>query len=781
MYRFYNSAVMRVFRLIVLFGLGVLLIISYELVLSFVVVLWIYTLFLINEIFIFCKVNKMYPQVLVSENKGNALDSTLFNVRWVFHKNNAREIILGLEKKQDLLFLIHRMGGYTYTDTQVDLSSVFLKSLEVVQRVQGNYITSADIFVSFLLVTEQETHLLDSLELTQNDLVEILVWTRERYKLDIKNNFKFHFTGYGVFDFFIYGWDTLTRQYSFDVTYSVIAGKGAEIKSRDKEFKQMVSVLSKRTNNNVLLVGEPGVGKSSLVKKFALESYRDSRFILAHKKVYEILADRLLAGSQSSGELEERLDLLLAELEHSGNVIIFIQNIENIFGGGGFGIDMSGVLFQYLKNGRITIIGTTTPGFYKTVLEKKTSVMNLFETIRVNEPERAELFKLLAGHVDSIEQEFQLTVSYKAIHEAIELSADYMPEKFLPGKAIDLLEDACSRVRLEGRRAVTKEDVMRIIQDETHIILEKPDSDEKKTLLSLEADLHTRVIGQDEAVDAVAKAIRRLRSGFSQHTRPISVFLFLGPTGVGKTEMAKALAATYFGDENSMIRLDMSEYQTQNEVDRLLGGVPGGEEISNSLPEAVRLHPFSLLLLDEFEKAHPHILDIFLSIFEDGRLTDNQGRTVSFKNTIIIATSNSGSELIRESVAGNVTHDVLKQTLVEKLLTSGEYKPELLNRFDDVIVFKPLSTKEATQIAKLLLGHSLKALEHDQIFLSFTDGVSEKIVRESYDSEAGARNMRRYIGATIEDFISKLILEDKLSSGTHATLATDNSGNYIIQ
>lgn len=781
LYRFYNTAMMKALRLLVLFGLAILLIISYELILSFTLVLWIYTLFLVNEIFIFYKVNKMYPRETVEVNNGSPINSMLFVTRKVVHFQNIGKMVERLQRQQDVAFLIHRMGGYAYAYVEIDFSELNVSALEITKKVGGSYITSADVFVAYLLLSESGSHVLRSLELTENDLLEILMWTRERFELDIKHSQTLHFTGYGVFDFFIYGWDTLVKQYSYDVTESVINGKEPQVIAREEEFKHMISVLSKSTHNNILLIGEPGVGRSSLVHKFALESYKDPRFVMANRRVYEILADRLLAGVQSSGDLEERLNLLLSELEHTGNVIIFIQNIENIFGGGGFGFDMSGVLFQYLKNGSITIIGTTTPGYYKTILEKKESVMSLFETIRINEPERPQLFKLLAAHVDLIEAEYGITVTYKAIHETIELSSDYLPDRYLPGKAIDLLQDASSRVRLENRKIVASEDVMRIIQEKTNIVLEKPTEDEKKSLLSLEDELHKRVIGQSEAVDAIAKAIRRLRSGFSQHTRPISVFLFLGPTGVGKTETAKALAATYFGDENAMIRLDMSEYQTQNQVNRLLGGVPGGEEIANSLPEAVRLHPFSLLLLDEFEKAHPQVLDIFLSIFEDGRLTDNQGKTVSFKNTIIIATSNSGSEMIREMISQNVPSDVLKQKLIEKLLSDGEYKPELLNRFDDVIVFKPLTTQEAEKIAKLLIGHSLKALEHDQIFLTATDSVAQKIVKESYDEEAGARNMRRYIGATIEDYISKLILEDKLTSGTHATLATDTEGKYIIQ
>lgn len=781
LYRFYNEPVIRVVRFAALIGLSAFLVISYSQVI-FPFLLVLYNWFLINEIFIYFKINKSYPSVYVSKNQGSFEEALLFKTRKILvGSNNFTSIIHKLKGEHDVRFFSDKLGGYSPSPVVVDKSTLIAKAGELAQKVKGIYITPSDVFAAYLLLTEDKTKTLLEKELSEKDLLEILIWTREKFHLDIKKSIKLHFTGYGVFDFFIYGWDTIVKEYSYDITYNVVNKNDSPIVGRESEFNQMVAVLSKNTTNNVLLIGPPGVGKSSLVKKLALDSYRDSRFVLTHVKVYELLADRILAGVQNSGELESRLSLLLAELEHAGNIILFIQNMENIFGGGGFAFDMSGVLFQYLKSGRVQIIGTTTPAFYKSTLEKKTSIINLFERIQIEEPPREAVFQMIAAHVNNIEDEYGISVSYKAIQESVELSTTYLPDVYLPGKAVNLLQDAASRVRLSGKHIVEKNDVTKVIQEKTHIILEKPTGEEKKTLLSLEDELHKRVIGQSEAIDAVAKAIRRLRSGFSQHNRPISVFLFLGSTGVGKTETARALASVYFGDENAMIRLDMSEYQTQNEVERLLGGIPGGVDVGSSLPEAVHQHPFSLLLLDEFEKAHPHILDIFLQVFEDGRLTDNQGRTVSFKNTIIIATSNAGSELIREMVRERKSPDETKQILVESLLENGQYKPELLNRFDDVIVFKPLTVEEAGQIAKLLLSHSLKTLEDEQIYLSSSDQVIEKIVRESYDEEAGARNMRRYIGSTVEDFISRLILEDKLPRGTHATLTTDSGGSFVIQ
>lgn len=780
-YVFYNNIFVKIFRFSILFLLTIALFYAISDLYLFRIILSFYIVVLVNEIFIHFKVNKSNPINTVMISSDLPEKAVLLNVRYLIWSKSNNVFLEKLIKQKDVLFFIAKIDGFKLSSVEFNMTGLLNKASSLAQTCKGTYITAADIFAAYLLITENESHLLDQKELTENDILEILLWSREKYNFDKVKDFTMHFTGAGVFDFFIYGWNTQLKEYSFDLTYSVLGENMAPVVGREKEFSQMVGILSKNSINNILIIGEPGVGKSSLVSLLALEAYRNTRFILHSTVVYELLVDRLLAGVSDAGELETRLGLLLSEIEHIGNAVLFIQNMENIFGAGGFGFDMSGILFSYLKNGKVQIIGTTTPSFYKTIIEKKASIMSLFELLRLEEPDRDVSLQMIVAHVDAIEKEYHVTISYKAIHETLELASSFLPETFLPGKAIILLYDISSRVRLAGGGQVEKEDVVKFIQEKTNILLERPDVDEKKVLLSLEQDLHKRIIGQDEAVTAISKAIRRLRSGFSQSKRPISTFLFLGPTGVGKTETAKALSQIYFGDEANMIRLDMSEYQTQNEVERLLGGVPGGIEIENSLPEQVRLHPFSLILLDEFEKAHPHILDIFLQVFEDGRLTDNSGKTVSFKNTIIIATSNAGSESIREMMHEGKDPFLAKDVLVEGLLREGVFKPELLNRFDDVIIFTPLSVLEATEIAKLILALSLKSLEDDQIFIGFDDKVVSKIVHDSFDEEAGARNMRRYVGSSIEDYISKLILEDKLQKGAHVTLTVDETNNFILQ
>ncbi len=780
-YQINNTLLARVIRLFFLVGgfIGVFFISTNTEV--FKIVLIFYSYFILHEIFIHFHVDKAFPYIKVIDNPQQILDTVLFKTRkkYVSGKDGLK-VIQKIMHDKDVEFMIQKIGGFKIDNFSIPKDEILKKAFELVLEIKGAYITSADMFTAYLLLTELQTKILQEKELTEKDLLEILIWTRQEFHLEQPRKQVLHFTGYGVFDFFIYGWDTYIKEFAYDITYSVLGKKAYPIVGREKEFNELTEILSKSTVNNALLVGETGVGKTSLVYRLALESYRDPRFILGHRKVYEVMVDRLLSGVNSSSDLESRLGLLFAEVNHSGNIILFFQNIENIFGGGGFGFDMSGILFEYLKNGSIQIIGSTTPGSYKEIIEKKQSILHLFERVSIQEPEREQVFEMIASHIPVIEHEYGVSISYKAIHDATELASSYFPDQVLPGKAINLLTDVAAKVRHSGGKTVDKDDVVAVVQEKTNIVLEKPSDEEKDTLLHLEEQMHKRVIGQEDAITAVAKAIRRLRSGFTQHTRPISVFLFLGPTGVGKTETAKTLADLYFGDEAHMIRLDMSEYQTQNEVERLLGGLPGGEEISGSLPDQVHEHPFSLILLDEFEKAHPHILDIFLQVFEDGRLTDNQGKTVSFKNTIIIATSNAGSETIREMVGGGMDISTEKNKIIDGLLQSGIFKPELLNRFDDVIIFQPLTVEDAKQIAELLIKTSLQALESDQIYLTFDEKVINKVVTESFDVEAGARNMRRYIGAEIEDFISQLILKDQLPAGVHAMLSTDDNNKFIL-
>ena len=780
-YEFYSSSLIRIIRFLILFGVALLLIFLKDQVVVFRVLLFIYTWFLVNEIFIYFKINSSKPAETVDQVSGHPEKAILFSARKIISNKDSNEILRKLVQEKEVEFLIDKLGGYKLEIVNFDKQQLLVRALELAKIVQGTYISSADIFAAFLLISEKETKTLLDKELTENDLYEILMWTRQKFQPDKKEEHHLHFTGYGVFDFFIYGWNTMLKEYSIDLTYSAVSENETMIVGREKEFGELVGILCKNSVNNVLIVGEPGVGKSSLVKRLANEAYKNTKFVLHNVTVYEILVDRLLSGLQSAGDLEERLGFLFAEASHTGNAILFIQNIENIFGGGGFGFDLSGTLFDYLKNKNIQIIGTTTPFSYKQVIEKKQSILSLFESIRMDEPDRKELLEILISHVDQLEKEYGVTVSYKAIHEVIELSTNYLPDAFLPGKAINLLQDAASAVRLSGKNIIERDDVIKIVEGQTNIVLERPDTDEKKVLLSLEDELHKRVIGQDEAITAVAKSIRRLRSGFSNNKRPISVFLFLGPTGVGKTETAKALAREYFGDENAMIRLDMSEFQSAIEAERLLGGEVGADISKNSLTEEVRLHPFSLILLDEFEKAYPSILDVFLQVFEDGRLTDNSGKTASFKNTIIIATSNAGSEAIREMMHAGKQPDEFKDVIIEGILRSGMFKPELLNRFDDVIIFKPLTVIEAKKVAALILAEALKSLEDDQIYIFSDDSVLTKIVNESYDEEAGARNMRRYIGGTVEDFISKLILEDKITKGAHMMLSVGGDNQFLLK
>lgn len=780
---FYHRLFFRPIRVIIAVFLVVFFVLFWGNVIFQKIIAALLLYFLLNEIFIIFKIDKSYPETPVSDSLINPEQSILFPIRAKLAKNTPVEYLLNrFIKKPEIKFLSEKIGGLVISANEVDFKTLIQKASEIAARVRGKYITDIDLVGAYLLLTENQTHLLQDKNLKEDDLIDIIRWARQRFPLDKKPRLGIHFEGYGAFDFFVYGWDTEIKKYAFDFTESVLSQKFTPVAvGREKEYQDLLAVLIKGRGANALLIGDPGSGRTTVAADLANKNFLRETGGLGRKTIYSLMVDRLLAGTDNAGQLEERLDGVLAEIEHAGNIIILIQNIENIFGAGGMNFDMSGVLYEYLKNNRIQIIGTTTHSAYKTFIETRSSVKDLFEIIQIEEPQEADAVHMVAYDADSLENETGVIITFGAIKSAVFLSASYLPDEHLPGKAVDLLREVVAKARINGQHQITDADVTHFVQEKTKIILDAPTTDEKQILLHLEDQLHKRVIAQDTAVSAVAAALRRLRSGFVNKKRPISVFLFLGPTGVGKTETAKALAKLYFGDENKMIRLDMSEYQTGNEIERLLGGSPEGGHASGSLTEMVHEHPFSLVLLDEFEKSNPKVQDMFLQVFDDGRLTDNSGRTVSFTSTIIIATSNAGSEEIREMVNRGIPNEKIQKDLVENLLQKGIFKPELINRFDAVVVFQSLTESDAQKVAQIILVESLKSLETQEINITPDDRVVQKIVQDAYSKDFGARNIRRYIQSDIEDFISKQILENKIEKGAHLTLTVDQGGGIILR
>jgi ATP-dependent Clp protease ATP-binding subunit ClpC len=492
------------------------------------------------------------------------------------------------------------------------------------------------------------------------------------------------------------------------------------------------------------------------------------------------MVDAFMAGAQNQGELEQRLNAMVAEVAHSGNVIIYIPEFQNILGSSAFNLDVSGTLIPYLKKGSIRIIAAVTPGAYKQFIEPKHSLLDTFMVINFDEPPKQDVLDMLFRKTSEIQEKNKVTLTYKAIVASFEYANKYLKEKVLPGSAVTLLDDTANVVRMNNKKVVEEQDVLDQVQKKTKVSVGEPKQEEKLLLLNLEAELHKRIIAQNEAVLAISESIRRLRTGIVNAKKPIS-FLFLGPTGVGKTETAKALADVYFGDSTRLVRLDMSEFSGDDGMRRLLGSAPGQGDEKGQLTEPVFDTPYSLVLLDEFEKSDKRVLDLFLQVLDDGRLTDNKGKTVSFVNTIIIATSNAASEFVREEIGKGVAVDKkFQEALLSFLQTKAIFKPELLNRFDDIIVFKPLGQEEVVQIVKLMLIDVTKRLLEKDITANFDDKVLAKIATEGYDKDFGARPLRRFIQDNIEDQIAQRMLKDEIKRGDKISITVDSSNNVSI-
>jgi ATP-dependent Clp protease ATP-binding subunit ClpC len=562
------------------------------------------------------------------------------------------------------------------------------------------------------------------------------------------------------------GYTILLDQYSFDVTKSMRYQGFRRIFAHEKEVKTMEAILASSEKNDVLIVGEAGTGRRSMIEALANDlALGKSLPQLNFKRVVYLDLPKIISETETTEEAEKILDQIFREAAFAGNVILVIDNIHQYVGvetERKLGVvEISGILSSYLSLPNFCCIGITTyEGFHKN-LEQRPILLEAFERVEVKEVSEDETLKILEDRALRLEAKYKVFFTFPAIKGIVSLCSKYLPAIPFPEKAIDVIDELAVLASQRKEKIVLLKDVEEVVERKAKVPIGEIEEAEKRRLLRLEELIHQRIIDQDEAVKEISEALRRARAEITVRRGPIGSFLFLGPTGVGKTETAKALAEIYFGSEEKMIRLDMSEFQNLSDIPRLLGG-PGEEGL---LTTPVRERPFSLLLLDEFEKAHPKILNLFLQVFDEGNLTDGMGRKVSFKNTIIIATSNAGAEIIWEKLKQTQKLEIIKEDLLSYLIQNRIFAPELLNRFDGVIIFKPLTKENLLKIAELLLKKIQKQLKEKDIDFAITEPLKEKIVELSYDPKFGAREIQRVIQEKVGNVLAKEILTGRIKRG----------------
>jgi len=637
-----------------------------------------------------------------------------------------------------------------------------------------------------------------------------------------------------------------------DLTAFAKEGHLDPVIGRSKEIERVIQVLSRRTKNNPVLIGEPGVGKTAIAEGLAQKIINNEiPETLKDKRVMTLDMGSVVAGTKYRGEFEDRLKKIMDEIRQAGNIVLFIDELHTLIGAGGAegAIDASNILKPALARGELQCIGATTLDEYRKYIEKDAALERRFQPITVDQPSPEEAIQILHGLRDRYEAHHRVKITDAAIEEAVKLSDRYITDRFLPDKAIDLIDEASSKVRLrsytippslkqleskledirkekdaavqsqefekaaglrdteqklreeldttkndwkekQGRldTEVTPEDIAQVVASWTGIPVSKLAEEETERLLKMEDILHERVIGQEEAVKAVSRAIRRARAGLKDPKRPMGSFIFLGPTGVGKTELARALAESLFGDDNAVIRIDMSEYMEKHSTSRLVGAPPGyvGYEEGGQLTEKVRRKPYSVVLLDEIEKAHPEVFNILLQVLEDGRLTDSKGRTVDFRNTLIIMTSNVGAEAIKKnsSLGFTAANDAGKDYSNMKDKVMGElkksFRPEFLNRIDEIIVFHSLDEKHISQIVSLMADDLRKRLKEQEVDFALTEKAKMFLAKEGYDPTYGARPLRRAIQKHIEDRLSEELLKGNIAKGDSLTI-DESDGELVVR
>ncbi|SFB34884.1 ATP-dependent Clp protease ATP-binding subunit [Clostridium frigidicarnis] len=743
----------------------------------------------------------------------------------------SRGVTLGAVKK--LIYEIEGEGDIVLGKSEIPLTPRTKRILDLslleARNLGNNYISPEHILLALMKETESIAYtILRGLSVDFNSLRKELIDS-----ISSQGNPKSNGNSNNV------GVDTpVLNQYGRDLTEFAREGKLDPVIGRDDETQRVLEILCRRIKNNPCFIGDPGVGKTAIVEGLAQKIVEGNiPEILKNKRVVTLDIPALLAGAKYRGEFEERLKKIMEEIREAENVMLFIDEIHTIVRAGGAegAIDASNILKPALARGEIQCIGATTIEEYRKYIEKDSALERRFQPVEVGEPSKDEALQILKGIRDKYEAHHGVKITDDALYAAVNLSDRYITDRYLPDKAIDLIDEAASRVRIQSLTAppdlkqieeeidkvakekedainvqdyekaatlrdkekdlkikldknkknwksentkneqvVTEKEIAGVVSRWTKVPVEKLTETESQRLLNLEEILHKRVVGQEEAVKSISRAVRRARVGLKDPARPIGSFIFLGPTGVGKTELSKALAEAMFGDESSMIRVDMSEYMEKHSVSRLIGSPPGyvGFDDGGQLTEKVRRNPYSVILFDEIEKAHPDVFNILLQILEDGRLTDGKGKTINFKNTIIIMTSNTGASTINKQKTMGFTvnsknneneYEKMKNNIMEELKHS--FRPEFLNRIDDIIVFHQLQQNDIKEIVKLMLNSVSSRLQSKDIYVSFNEDAEALLAKEGFDITYGARPLRRAITKIVEDKLSEEILRGNINIG----------------
>lgn len=703
-------------------------------------------------------------------------------------ESNSGEVLGELAKLPESNFIFTRLGmnrrdivAIAENATRVSgvrFINIAERAMEVAIIEHHDQIEVGDMLVALSEADPSFSNYLSKGDLSPEDVANVVYWqTSLRSKIEERGKFldpaHLHLTG-GIGKDWAFGYTPELNKYSADLTEAIERqGLGLEIIGHDKETELLEQALSRSVGANAILVGEPGVGKRTTVLGFAKKIDEGRSLpILAHKHVIEVDVDQLISGLVGPGEFTERLTQVFSQAANAGNVIIFIDGIEKILTSGEAGqVNAAPVLMSYLSYPEISFLGTTDMASFSNLIAGNPALAQKFEKIEIAEPTDEEMVRILEDVAPRIEGHYGTIVTYGAIKETIKVAKKFILDQPNPEKSIATLEGAANSLTQSKEKIINSTTIDDYVSKRTSVPVKEAAGRERQVLLNLEAELHKRIINQLPAVSAVASALRRARAGVTESKKPIGSFLFLGPTGVGKTETAKALAAAYFGNDEAMLRFDMSEYQNKEDVYRLIGSPAGySPRIEGELVAQVRNKPFSLILFDEVEKASPDILNLFLQVLDEGFITSSAGRKAHFKNAIIIATSNAGANLIRQLVAKNTPYEQAQKEVIEYVQNEGIFKPEFLNRFSAVVYYSPLTREQIKEVAKILIRNLAREIYQTKgVILKMEVSALAKLAEMGYDPEMGARPMARVLEEQVENFLAEKILRGEVKKGGEVT------------